>query len=224
MNPRFALALLVACTAATAHAQDVFVNGTYMSAEQYRQYQQERAWRAQDERKRQEALAIAMADQAREQAALQSSKSQAQAVVARNNAEVLAARQNEAARAEAARLGMVRSAYEADRAAAAQAAAAARSGDIADVEREARRHARAAALAEVKAGRITRAEALRRMGYSNEHREAIVDGFKAGMYDKPKAFALLAEDDRRNAATPTPTATATTTATGKSPVPAAPAK
>lgn len=196
MKPRH-LALLSIITILTAHADRIYwVNGVSMTAEQYRQYQQDRAWREQDERKRQEALAISLADQERERDKTANALSDLNRLNRESAAAAAITASKEMAEAERSRIKRAAEASAQNDALAKQAAIIEKSKDCVEIEREVRRHVREEAITQERAGKITKGEAMRRMRYSTPAREAILEDFKAGRIDKETAFAQLADDDR----------------------------
>lgn len=71
------------------------------------------------------------------------------------------------------------------------AAAARRSNEVSAVELEAARPVREAAIAESKAGKITKAEAMKRMKVIPHERAAVVESFKAGRMSYETAMKTL---------------------------------
>lgn len=81
---------------------------------------------------------------------------------------------------------------------AAEAAQMRRQAELLEVDREVHRHVRESALADARAGLISRSEAARRMRTASPVREAILVEFKADKINHATAMARLANDDKIN--------------------------
>lgn len=190
------IALLSLAPLTALRAQTVTVNHVRSTGEQYRQQQQEADWRATQDQMRRETIAAEQVQIRREAvkkasdtAALDSSMRQfvaeKQAAYAREQA-YYAARERETQ----ARLAAEAAAH------AAAIRERARQNDITEVERAARRHVREAALAENRAGKISKKEAARRMSCATPARESVIEDFTAGRINKATALSLLDADDK----------------------------